>query len=55
MVIQVQHAFWYSFLTQSIKRRREIFIFEVLTTTFLYMKLPLHENHSYQTSEIVLR
>ena len=33
IVLHVQHAFWCSVLTQSAKRRREIFIFEVLTTT----------------------
>ena len=32
IVLHVQHAFWCKFLTQSAKCRREIFIFEVLTT-----------------------
>ena len=33
IVLQVQHAFWCNVLTKSAKRRREIFIFAVLTTT----------------------
>ena len=32
-MLHVQHAFWCNGLTWSAKRRREIFIFEVLTTT----------------------
>ena len=33
IVLHVRHAFWCNVLTKSTKRRREIFIFEVLTTT----------------------
>ena len=33
IVLHVRHAFWCKFFTQSAKRRREIFIFVVLTTT----------------------
>ena len=32
IALHVRHAFWCNVLTQSAKRRREIFIFEVLTT-----------------------
>ena len=32
-MLHVRHAFWCDFLTWFAKRRREIFIFEVLTTT----------------------
>ena len=31
-MLHVQHAFWCKFLTKSAKRRREIIIFEALTT-----------------------
>ena len=33
VVLHVRHAFWCNVLTLSAKRRREIFIFEILTTT----------------------
>ena len=33
IVLYVRHAFWCNFLTQSVKRRREIFAFKILTTT----------------------
>ena len=33
IVLHVRHAFWWKLLTQSADQRREIFIFEVLTTT----------------------
>ena len=33
IVLHVRHALWCNVLTYSAKRRREIFIFEVLTTT----------------------
>ena len=32
-MLHVRHAFWYNVLTLTAKRRREIFIFEVQTTT----------------------
>ena len=35
IVLHVRHAFWCNFLTQAAKRRREIFIFEILTTTWI--------------------
>ena len=33
IVLHVRHAFWCNVLTLSAKRRREIFLFDVLTTT----------------------
>ena len=32
IVLHVRHAFWCNFLAQAAKQRRQIFIFEVLTT-----------------------
>ena len=57
IVLHVRHAFWCNVMTWSAKRRREIFIFQVLTTTRarssteIFNSLPLHENLSYQASE----
>ena len=61
IVLHVRHAFWCNVLTYSAKRRRKIFIFEVLKTTGARSSkssihsLSLHENHSYQASESALR
>ena len=56
IVLQVRHAFWWNVLTQCAKWLREIFIFEVLSTTRARSSksltlCPLHENHSYQANE----
>ena len=51
--------FLLQFLTKPAKRRREIFVFEVLTKTRANSgkchSLPLHENHSCYSSERILR
>ena len=59
IVLHVRHAFWFKFLTQSAKRRRGIFIFEVLTTTRTcssksFMFLLFHDNCSCQQAKVHL-
>ena len=50
----MQDAFWCNFLKYPAKCRREIFIFDVLTTLRIFHSLSLQENHSCEARESAL-